>query len=401
MNVIFLSLSKLIRDINSHGIYPDLLRKFVDEGHNVYIVCPYERREHKVTELLENGNVHILCVRTLNILKSNSIEKGIATLLVEKQYSKAIGKYFSGVNFELILYSTPPVSFNRLVESLKRKNPKAKSYLLLKDIFPQNAIDLGMFKKGSLMHKMFEKKEKKLYEISDYIGCMSPANMNYLLRNNPSVRKENVEIAPNSMEYSDCTMTQEERNRIRIKYGLPIDKPIIVYGGNLGKPQGIDYVIKCLDANKNRADCHFLIIGGGTEFYKLESWKQRSNVDNVSLVSFVPKSEYDMINKVCDIGLIFLDHRFTIPNYPSRLLGYLECKMPIIAATDRNSDVGSIAEANGYGFWCESINPVDFIVCINKMLNSDYKAMGNKGYKFLMNNYQVKHTYQAIVSHFK
>ena len=85
MNVIFLSLSKLIRDINSHGIYPDLLRKFVNEGHNVYIVCPYERREHKVTELLENDNVHILCVRTLNILKSNPIEKGIATLLVEKQ----------------------------------------------------------------------------------------------------------------------------------------------------------------------------------------------------------------------------------------------------------------------------------------------------------------------------
>ena len=99
--------------------------------------------------------------------------------------------------------------------------------------------------------------------------------------------------------------------------------------------------------------------------------------------------------------MIFLDHRFTIPNYPSRLLSYLENKMPIICATDVNTDIGRIAEENGYGYWCESVKPEDFTKLVDKMLKSDRKAMGEKGYEFLKNNYLVEHTYNAIMRHLK
>ena len=99
------------------------------------------------------------------------------------------------------------------------------------------------------------------------------------------------------------------------------------------------------------------------------------------------------------MGLIFLDHRFTIPNYPSRLLAYQENKKPILAATDPVTDIGRIAEQNGYGYWCESKNPDDFTAIVDKMLNSDIKAMGEKGYEFLKNNYLSEHTYQTIMKH--
>ena len=101
------------------------------------------------------------------------------------------------------------------------------------------------------------------------------------------------------------------------------------------------------------------------------------------------------------VGLIFLDHRFTIPNYPLRLLSYLENKMPIICATDVNTDIGRIAEENGYGYWCESVKPDDFTALIDKMLVSDRKEMGQKGYQFLKENYIVEHTYNAIIKHVK
>ena len=114
----------------------------------------------------------------------------------------------------------------------------------------------------------------------------------------------------------------------------------------------------------------------------------------------LPKSDYDLLVKSCDVGLIFLDHRFTIPNYPSRLLSYLENKMPVLCATDVNTDIGKIAEKNGYGYWCESVKPEDFTAMVDKMLASDRKAMGEKGYEFLKNNYLVEHTYNAIMAHF-
>lgn len=399
MNVIFLTVSR-IRDINSRGIYTDLMRKFRDEGHSVYIVSPVERQFGLQTGLMEQDGIHILNVKTLNIQKTNVVEKGVGTLMLEYQYTNAIKKFLKGISFDLILYSTPPITLNKVIAYLKKSNSKAVSYLLLKDIFPQNAVDLGMFKKESLMYNMFRRKEINLYKNSDYIGCMSPANVEFVLKHNGFVDKSKVEVAPNSIELSSENIAVD-RNAMRAKYNLPLDKPVFIYGGNLGKPQGIDFLIKCLDANKERTDCHFLIVGNGTEYKKLKAWHESSQCANVSLFARLPKEEYDNLVQSCDVGLIFLDHRFTIPNFPSRLLSYLEYKMPIIAATDKNTDIGKIAEENGFGFWCESLNVQDFTDCIDKMIKSsgNIEIMGNKGYEFLLKNYLVDNTYSVIKKH--
>ena len=407
MNVIFLTLVR-VSDIEERGIYQDLMRKFRDEGHQVYIVTAAERRLGQKTSLVDSCSVKILHVKTLNVQKTNIIEKGIGTLLIESQFKSAIKKYLGDVKFDLITYSTPPVTFTNVVKYLKRENPHAISYLQLKDIFPQNAVDIGMMKttgvKG-LLYKFFRNKEKALYKVSDYMGCMSPANVKFLLKHNPEIDASRVEVAPNSVELRDVHLEdgqeKAERYYIRRKYELPTDKPIFIYGGNLGKPQGIDYLVKCLDANKKRTDCYFVVVGTGTEYDKLDSWfTVHGSRSCVKVMQGLPKADYDLLVKHCDVGMIFLDHRFTIPNYPSRLLSYLENKMPVLCATDVNTDIGKIAEENGYGYWCESVKPEDFTALVDKMLASDRKAMGEKGYEFLKNNYLVEHTYNAIMAHF-
>lgn len=406
MNVIFLTLVR-ISDIEERGIYQDLMRKFRDEGHQVYIVTSAERRLRQETSLVESHGVKILNVKTLNVQKTNIVEKGIGTLLIERQFKSAIKKYLGGISFDLITYSTPPITFTNVVKYLKRKNPRAISYLQLKDIFPQNAVDIGMFGERSIFNWYFRKKEKALYQTSDFIGCMSPANVEFVLKHNLEVSPENVEVAPNSVELKeDAVMNDPDQKKaenyyIRRKYDLPYDKPIFIYGGNLGKPQGIDYLVKCLDANKHRTDCFFVIVGSGTHYDLISDWYNENKDCNVKLMKSLPKSDYDLLVKNCDVGLIFLDHRFTIPNYPSRLLSYLENKMPVLCATDMNTDIGRIAEENGYGFWCESVKPEDFTMLVDKMLSSDKKAMGEKGYEFLKTNYLVEHTYNAIIKHFK
>lgn len=407
MNVIFLTLVR-ISDIDERGIYQDLMRKFRDEGHNVYIVTPYERRMGKSTCLVESNGVHILNVKTLNIQKTNIVEKGIGTLLLESQFKKAIKKYLGNIKFDLITYSTPPITFTNVVKYLKKENPNAVSYLQLKDIFPQNAVDIGMMTKSGvkgLLYKFFRNKEKKLYEASDYIGCMSPANVDYVIRHNPEVSVDRVEVAPNSIELVEKELEpSQERARmlyIRKKYDLPLDKPVFVYGGNLGKPQGIPFLIDCLRANSARQDCYIVVVGSGTELSKLMVWYNSAHPQSVKVMNGLPKSDYDEFLKTCDAGLIFLDHRFTIPNYPSRLLSYLENKIPVLCATDPNTDMGRIAEENGFGYWCESNSDETFNRILDKMIHSDRKVMGEKGYEFLKKNYLVEHTYNAIMKHFE
>ena len=180
-----------------------------------------------------------------------------------------------------------------------------------------------------------------------------------------------------------------------------MDKPVFIYGGNLGKPQGVDFLIQCLDTNKNREDCHFLIVGSGTEYPSIKEWYEREQPYSVSVYERLPKADYDLLVQCCDVGLIFLDHRFTIPNYPSRLLSYLEYKMPVLCATDPNTDIGRIAEDNGYGYWCESDSIEAFTSILDKMIHSDRKLMGEKGYAFLKDNYLVQNTYNAIIKHFE
>lgn len=410
--IIFLTMSREPANINSRGIYPDLLRKFRDEGFEVYIVMPHERSLGKPTELRDENGVHILGVKSLNLQKTTTIEKGIGQILVESQYKSAIKKYLNDVKFDLILYSTPPITFPKVIAFLKKQNPHAITYLLLKDIFPQNAVDLGMMAKTGVkgqLYKFFRNKERKMYKLSDYIGCMSPANVDFLLKHNPEIDAKRVEVAPNSIDLAyglQLNSLEDEGQQkaaslsIRKKHDLPIDKPIFIYGGNLGKPQGIDYLIKCLDANKNRKDCYFVVVGSGTEYPRLEVWYNANLNLNVKLMKGLPKADYDLLVRSCDVGMIFLDHRFTIPNYPSRLLSYLEYKMPVVCATDVNTDIGKIAEENGYGYWCESVKPEDFTALVDKMLASDMIAMGERGYEFLKQNYLVKNTYNAIMSHF-
>lgn len=398
MNVILISITQ-IQSLDGASIYQNLMRKFRDEGHNVYVVSAYERKFGLKTGLKDVDGIKLLGVKTLNNVHTSIIEKGISLLTLENLYIHAIKKYLPNISFDIILSSTPPIMLTGVVKFMKRRCPMAITYLLLKDIFPQNAVDLGMFGKNSPINWYFRRKEVDLYKTFDYIGCMSPANVEYIVQHNSYVNPTKVEVAPNCADITRTFSEPFSKEEIKKKYGLPLNCPIFVYGGSLGKPQGVSYLIQCMEANRNRKDCHFVIVGSGTEYKKLQDWKEQSKPESVSLFQFLPKEDYDKLVQSCDVGLIFLDHRFTIPNYPSRLLAYQENKKPILAATDPVTDIGRIAEQNGYGYWCESKNPDDFTAIVDKMLNSDIKAMGEKGYEFLKNNYLSEHTYQTIMKH--
>lgn len=404
MNLLFLTISTVVNHIQSNGIYNDLMRKFRDEGHEVYIIYPNERKYGLPTALKEEEGIHSLAVRTLNVQKTTVIEKGIGQLLLESQFKSALKKYFGGVKFDLILYSTPPITFNSVIKyAKKRSGGKALTYLLLKDIFPQNAVDLGMMTKSGLkgiLYRMFRKKEEELYRITDYIGCMSPANVEYVLKHNPSVDRAKVEVAPNSYDVPAAYDAVDKESK-RKKYNLPTGRPVFLYGGNMGKPQGIPFLVECMKAVKDRKDCHFLLVGDGTEYTKLESFVAENQPKSISVFRRLPKADYDALAAACDVGLIFLDYRFSIPNYPSRLLPYLIGKKPILAATDPNCDTGLIAEENGYGFYCPSNSVEEFVKAVDKILASDIKQMGENGYQFFLNNYTTEHTYNAIINHLK
>ncbi len=399
MNVLFLTIG-LYDSIYQKGGYGDLLRCFAEDGHSVYAVVRRERRTGLDSELVNEGIAKTLKVKVGNITKTRLIEKGISILLIGHQYKKAIEKYYKGVRFDLIIYTTPPITLVNLIKYIKKRD-KCRTYLLLKDIFPQNAVDIGLMSKNGIegiIYRYFRSKERKLYNISDQIGCMSPANVEYVLRHNHEVDPLKVTVCPNCIEVEDKRIDESTKVSIRNKYGIPLKKKLFIYGGNLGKPQGIEFVIKCIRSQRMNNEIYFLIIGDGTEFKKLEEFTLKHPQNNLKLMKKIPKEDYGKMVAASDVGMIFLDCRFTVPNFPSRILDYLTAGVPVFACTDDSTDMGKIIVSNGFGWWCKSDDIRTFDNNISLCVRDDLKIYGNRGFEYLKENYDASKVYKKMIS---
>jgi glycosyltransferase involved in cell wall biosynthesis len=397
MRILFLSLSDF-RSYREFGLYQDLIREFIEQGHFVDVICPTERRNKEKTHLISEDRCNVVRVKIPNIQKTNVLEKLYSTLTVNYFYTKAYIKFFSKNKYDIVLYVTPPITLNELIKKVKNKDG-AFSYLLLKDIFPQNAVDLEMMKKGSIFYNFFKSKETELYTLSDKIGCMSPANVTYIKNNSSFVNPEKLEVNPNSINLDRFDSVEEVgQSSLRKKYGIPEDSITFMFGGNLGKPQGIDYVIKAIDACATIPNAFFIIVGGGTMSGMIKDWVGKRDTRNAILLDSLASKEYLLLLNEMDVGLVFLDYKFTIPNFPSRLLSYLEKRKPIIVSTDLSSDMGGIAENNGFGYYAKSNDVDGFKSCVNDAVNNvNLKKMGEIGFEFMKSNYSTLDSVNKIV----
>lgn len=399
MNILFLTMYN-IKSVYSSGIYEDLMREFIKNNHKVFIATPIEKRFGEETNIVEEDNCRILRIKTGNLQKTSFIKKGIATLKITSQFKRAIKKHFGNAKFDLIIYSTPPITLDKVVRYLKMRD-NAKTFLLLKDIFPQNAVDLGILsKKGikGIIYKFFRKKEKRLYALSDKIGCMSQANVDYVLNHNSEIKEDKLSIVPNSIEPKDFILTNNDKITMREKYGIPQDKIVFVYGGNLGRPQDVPYILECLKSQINNDKIFFLIVGDGTDYHLLEEFIEKNKPENIRVMKRLPKEDFDTMIASCDVGMIFLDYRFTIPNYPSRLLSYMQVGLPVLACTDKNTDVGKDVVENGFGWWCESNDVKQFDNLLNQICEEDLIKKGKCAYDCLINEFTVSKSYGTIIN---
>lgn len=401
MNILFMSLLDFCT-FDERNIYTDLLRELKKHGHTIYCVSPDERNKKRKTSVIcENGS-YILKQRIGNIQKVHVIEKGISTLLIEHQFMRGIRKHFRNVHFDLVVYSTPPITFAKVIRYIKKRD-RARTYLLLKDIFPQNSVDLGMLSthgcKG-LIYRYFRSKERELYAISDQIGCMSPANCSYVLTHNPEISPEKVEMFPNSIELVDMRLSDHEKREMRVRYGLPLDKKVFVYGGNLGRPQDVPFIVACLQRVKTITDAYFVVAGNGTDRHYLEEYVANEQPTHLKLFRQLPKAEYDRMVACCDVGLIFLDHRFTIPNFPSRLLAYMQAGLPVLTCIDSITDVGDIVCDGQFGWQCRSDSTDEFCATVQKICDSCcLDGMSENAYRYLCEHYLVETLYERLFAH--
>jgi glycosyltransferase involved in cell wall biosynthesis len=380
-------------------IYTDLAEALHEAGHEITVAVSEQARNLSQTQMKKERGFDVLRVVTGNYYDVGLIEKGITTLRIPTLMKKGISQYLSDRRFDFILYEAPPVTNASLVSWAKKKF-QCSSYLMLKDIFPQNAADIGIMKKSSPVFKFFKHKEKKLYESADIIGCMSKANKEYIVNHNPWLNENKIELFPNTKKITDGTDLVKQE--MRHNYSIPEDACVFLFGGNMGKPQYVDLLCKAIIDCKDDNNVFFLFVGRGTERYKLEETIKNEEIKNAIVIENLPRDQYEQITKESDVGLIILDPRFTIPNYPSRILSYMEYSKPVIAATDRSTDLKELVESSNCGEWVWSGDKDGFVEVIRRFSkSSSLKDMGSNGRKYLENNFSLKSSVDILEKHFK
>lgn len=394
MNILYISIS-FPRESEGNNLYTDLA-EMLARKHKLTVVVAEQKVNTDKTYINEERNFEVLRVKTGNIFNVSLIEKAISYITMQRKLKKAIKKYLNKRKYDMILFMAPPVTMGSIVKyAMKKYN--AISYLMQKDIFPQNSLDLGLMNKKHPAYYYFKYKEKYMYKIATKIGCMSQGNIEYLLKNNKSLSKEKLEIFPNTITLRN--FNNNKNNIIRQKYNISEEKVLALYGGNFGKPQGIDFVIRVLEEYKKDERVVFFFSGKGTEKEKLYKYIKEKDIRNVIMTDYLPKQEYNYILKEADIGLIFLDYRFTIPNIPSRTLSYFEYSIPIMSATDKNTDYKEILVNQAKaGLWCESNNIEEFKKQFDYLIThkEERAKMGQNGRKYLEEKLTTKTSMEIL-----
>ncbi len=398
MNILFISIAW--PSPGNSNLYSDLMEEFVLHGHRVHVAATHRSDEEHSQDLTEENGITVLRIPAGKIMKTSRIRKAGNLLTLGRKLRKAIYNHFSDDPYDLIIAHTPSITLSVLYRKLKQRY-RAPLYLLLKDIWPQGSVDHRVFRKYSLPWMFFRMHEKRLYRVADHIGTMSPKGVEYLLANNDFLPEQKVEVCPNSIRPSK-EISQKPGDKIRDKYGIPGDACVFIFSGNLGIGHGLHFLVEAIRALSDYSKAYFVIGGAGTHYHFLERRLAEISPGNVFLYNWLPREDFEDILATSDVGLILL-YKYTSPQFPSRLLSYLEYSKPVLCAVNNETDIGSIVIQEGCGL---SVNHGDleaFTDAVKSLSEQpDMRTkMGASGRKLLMDRYTVSHSYRIIMNHFQ
>lgn len=345
MNILFI-VSRHSEKKEESTLTKDLADEFFRQGNNITVVTLLEKKYKKSTSFKKENGYNVLRIKTENYFNiSNPIIKGIAVLKIPFDLKKGIKKYIKKEKVDLIITHTPFISSEKLIGPLK-KYFNCPAHLILWDLFPQNAKDIELLT-NSFLFSFFKYKEKKMLKTYEHIWCMSKGNLEYMKKNYSYLDENKLSVLKNWATLKPKIYIN--KSEIRKKYHLREEDFIAVFGGNMGKPQKLENLIKLakkillLDDKKIK----FLFVGSGSEKDSLEKITERENISNIRFINHIPREEYECLIGSCDLGLISLDERFTVPNFPSKTTDYFKLSLPILASIDN-------CAKEDYGFFLEN-----------------------------------------------
>lgn len=297
---------------------------------------------------------------------------------------------------DLLVGNTPCVTIFGLTKFFRRRYG-AKSFLICWDFFPFYLKDLGVVR-NNFSFGILRMLEKTMYNSFDRIGCMTNRNIEFIKENYGIKLVDKVCKLP--IWSTIRPAPPEAKIAFRKKMGLPQDRVIAVFGGAMSIVQDLSNLLSLARESKS-LNVLFLIVGSGTERKNLIEESCELGLENVVFLDPIPRTEYEKLLQACDIGLIFLSNKLTVPSFPSKSLDYFKLSLPILAGLDSFTDFGAmLVEDAKAGFYAQSNDTLSLVNLLTKLVeDGDLRdRLGASGRKFYEAEFDVEDAKKTILS---
>ena len=320
----------------------DLTREFAAQGHEPVVLAPIEGPCPAWLEQEESDGVRVVRLRAPGTKDYGYVRRTLAELALP--FAMLRGLWASPLRetkWDGIIWYAPSIFFGPIIWWLKRRS-NCPTYLILRDIFPEWAVDLGLLRKGPVYY-FFKLVATFQYRVADCIGVQTPSNLEYL--SDWSKRSGNrLEVLQNWLAEAPNV-----GSTISISGSELAGRDILVYVGNMGVAQGTQVFIELAYQLKHREDLGFLFVGRGGDVPALIDQAREYQLDNTLFHSEIDTSEIPGLLAQCAVGLLALSPKHNSHNIPGKFLTYLQAGLPVLARVNHGTDLVSIIENEGVG----------------------------------------------------
>ena len=319
----------------------DLAQELAAQGHDVTVIVPATGGGAPWT-LEQTGGVQVLSLATLVTKDVGYVRRTIAEALMPYRMLAGLRRSpLRDVAWQAVVWYSPSIFLGFLAGALKRSSG-CRSYLILRDIFPEWAVDMGLMRRG-LAYRFFKSVERYQYSVADVIGVQSPSNLGYLTAWSRETGRR-LEVLHNWLApatAAGCTLSISD---------TPLaGRTILVYTGNMGVAQGMDILLDLATTLQGRRDLGFLFVGRGSDVPRLQALAGSRGLDNVLFAAEIDPSEIPGLLRQCHVGLLALDPRHRTHNVPGKFLAYVQAGLPVLARVNAGNDLVGIIEREQVG----------------------------------------------------
>jgi colanic acid biosynthesis glycosyl transferase WcaI len=386
---------------SSSHLMVELAEGLRDQGHTVHVLTCQpaynldEAAESKTfpASAIEDG-VHVVRVRTLPHHNVGFMVRGIAQLLLPIQFLLAFVRHVRGPIDGVIVYS-PPLTLS-LVGGMLKVFWRARYILNVQDVFPQNAIDLGVLRQPGLI-AFFRWLERSAYARADIVTAHSEGNRQQLMAANPGSASK-FRVLHNWVE-ATAFDGGVQGGRFREEWGLQ-GRYIALFAGVMGPSQDLGRILDAAARVRDLDDFVVLLVGDGMERGRMEDRARREGLDNVQFRPFVSREDYPTLVADIDVGLVCLSNQNHTPVVPGKILGYMAGGKPVAAFLNAESDGHAIIQEARCGASCVSDDPAAVEAILRDLYarRGEAAAMGAAGARYVRDHFSKDQVLRQIVA---